>query len=285
MPCLKNAVPLPSKHLEHRWNACGTSGFPFHLCSRSVPPKRIHVERRNPLPHLKNQSLFHLFHQKTTYPGICTREPCCRPVCAFHRRGGNVPGLRKGRGCGGALRDFPETGTEGFRARFLLWHIAQKGAFDLGTLRVDKKAGESGGVTAPSAAHIVRQRRSKKARKIGVCWLSPSKCTKEKSGVVNQSTRQNRGHQARKCPFLRVFLGRRNFVHETNGLIQGRKQTANFFSCLPLLGIDFCRQIEYVVCTPGRRIRKESMLSVPLEDESGRRILLWLIRSQYMARQ
>ena len=45
---------------------------------------------RNPLPRLNNQALFHLYRQKTTYPGICACEPRYRPVWAFPAQDGKV---------------------------------------------------------------------------------------------------------------------------------------------------------------------------------------------------
>ena len=49
------------------------------------------MERRNPLPHLKNRELFHLFHEKITYSRICTRQPRRRPVWAFLPMDGETP--------------------------------------------------------------------------------------------------------------------------------------------------------------------------------------------------
>ena len=127
-------------------------------------------------------------------------------LCAlFTGETGMCPACGKNAAVAALCAIFQKRVRKGSEPVFMLWHIVQKSAFDAGTMRVDFEAGESGGVTAPSAAHIVRQRRSKKAHKIGVCWLSPSKCTKEKSGVVNQNTRQNRGHKARKFPFYGRF--------------------------------------------------------------------------------
>ena len=84
---MKTAVP----QVSHRGTLVEQAG----LCSTCVPPvgqqNEARWNARKPLPCLKNRGLFHLGHQKTTYPRICTPQPRCAPVWAFPGRGGNVP--------------------------------------------------------------------------------------------------------------------------------------------------------------------------------------------------
>lgn len=84
-------MKTPVPQVSHRWYAGGTSRPLFHLCSTCGQQRAMRWNARNPLPRLKNHGLFHLGHQKTTYPRICAPQPRCGPVWAFPGRGGNVP--------------------------------------------------------------------------------------------------------------------------------------------------------------------------------------------------
>ena len=77
--------------VSHRWHAGGTIWPLFHLCSTWGRQRSMRWNARNPLSCLKNHGLFHLGHQKTTYPRIRAPQPRCGPVWAFPGRGGNIP--------------------------------------------------------------------------------------------------------------------------------------------------------------------------------------------------
>lgn len=77
--------------VSHRWHAGGTIWPLFHLCSTWGRQRSMRWNARNPLSCLKNHGLFHLGHQKITYPRIRAPQPRCAPVWAFPGRGGNLP--------------------------------------------------------------------------------------------------------------------------------------------------------------------------------------------------
>ena len=87
-PALKNRVPHRKKQVSPWWNTSGMGWLLFHLRSTWGQQKTQKWNARNPLPDLKNRGLFHLYHQNTTYPGICACEARCRPVWAFPVRNG-----------------------------------------------------------------------------------------------------------------------------------------------------------------------------------------------------
>ena len=77
--------------VSHRWHAGGTIWPLFHLCSTWGRQRSMRWNARNPLSCLKNHGLFHLGHQKITYPRIRAPQPRCAPVWAFPGLGGTYP--------------------------------------------------------------------------------------------------------------------------------------------------------------------------------------------------